>query len=343
MTILHSGDSASEVLDKQKNRFRMTQMINYAFQGAQEFMDRSAYLRKDDSKIKSLWQHPNTRVLALWRGKVAVLPQEAGLVWLGSDHRLMAHSGAQIFLGMQGDRALFAADISAWQPSDTSTAEGGIFDASVQAHPDLPQGAGFADLRAVMTQLSNRDADCAATAKALMTWHDSHGFCARCGAASLISDAGWQRHCPACNSPHFPRTDPVVIMLVTRGDRLLLGRSPGWPEGMYSLLAGFAEPGETLESAVRREVWEETGIRVGEVRYLASQPWPFPASLMLGCIGHATTDEITLDPDELEHALWLTRQEVLEVQLGRNPKVKSGRKGAIAQGLIEAWLSGKLD
>ena len=318
-------------------------MMSYAFQGAQDFMDRAAYLRKDDSKIKALWHQESTRVFALWRGKVAVSPAATGLVWLPSDHAILAQSTTQIFLGMQGEIALFAADVSAWQPTENVAAEGGFFDANLQAHPDLPDGAGFADLRGMMTQLSALDADCAATAKALLTWHDSHGFCARCGAASTACDAGWQRQCTACNAPHFPRTDPVVIMLVTRGDRLLLGRSPGWPEGMYSLLAGFVEPGETLESAVRREVWEETGVRIGEVRYLASQPWPFPASLMMGCIGLATSDEITLDPAELESALWLTRQEVLDVQLGRNPAVKSGRKGAIAQGLIEAWLSGRID
>lgn len=338
-----SGDGADEVLDIQKNRTEVLQMISYAFQGAQDFMDRAAFLRKDDSKIKALWHQETARVFALWRGKVAVLPEGAGLVWLPSDHVIFAQSTTQIFLGMQGEIALFAADVSAWQPTENVAAGGGFFDANLQTHPDLPDGAGFADLRGIMTQLSALDADCAATAKALLSWHDSHGFCARCGAASVACDAGWQRQCPACNAPHFPRTDPVVIMLVTRGDSLLLGRSSGWLEGMYSLLAGFIEPGETLESAVRREVFEETGVRVGAVRYLASQPWPFPASLMMGCIGHATSDEITLDPAELENALWLTRQEVLDVQLGRNPAVKASRKGAIAQGLIEAWLSGKID
>lgn len=337
------GDPLDEVLDSLKNTTEVLQMMSYAFQGAQDFMDRAAYLRKDDSKITALWRQESTRVFALWRGKVAVSPLGAGLVWLASDHEIFVQSSTKIFLGMQGDTALFAADVSAWHPTENVSAEGGFFDANLQAHPDFPDGAGFADLRGVMTLLPALDADCAATAKALLTWHASHGFCANCGAASTACDAGWQRQCPACNAPHFPRTDPVVIMLVTRGDRLLLGRSPGWPDGMYSLLAGFVEPGETLESAVRREVWEETGVRIGAVRYLASQPWPFPANLMMGCIGYATSDQITLDPAELESALWLTRQEVLDVQLGRNPAVKSGRNGAIAQGLIEAWLSGRID
>lgn len=316
-------------------------MLRFAFQGAQDELNRAAHLRRDAGELIALWQHPQARVLPLWRGKVAL--DGTGLLWLAPNHPALAMAGVQIFLGLAKTAPLFAVDVSAWQPADGPAPEGGFFDANLQPHPDLPQGAGFADLRGVMMQLTALDAECAATAKALLTWHETHGFCARCGAASLVQDAGWERHCPACDVTHFPRTDPVVIMLITRGDKLLLGRSPQWPEGMYSLLAGFVEPGETLEAAVRREVFEETGVRVGNVRYLASQPWPFPASLMLGCIGAALSDEITLDPAELQDALWLSRQEVLSVQLGRHPHVKAGRKGAIAQGLIEAWLSGKVD
>ena len=155
--------------------------------------------------------------------------------------------------------------------------------------------------------------------------------------------AGWQRSCPACNTQHFPRTDPVVIMLVTRGNNLLLGRNAAWPEGMYSLLAGFIEPGETLEAAVRREVFEETGITTGTVRYLASQPWPFPASLMFGCIAEATSDEITIDPAELEDALWVSREDLLEIMSGVHPRINPSRKGAIAQFLIANYLADRLD
>ena len=132
-------------------------------------------------------------------------------------------------------------------------------------------------------------------------------------------------------------------MLIVKGNSLLLGRSPGWPEGMYSLLAGFIEPGETMEAAVRREVFEEAGIRVGRVDYLASQPWAFPSSLMFGCIGIAESDEITLDPKELEDARWLTREEVAAAAAGHHPDVKPARKGAIAQFLIENWLADRLD
>ena len=149
-------------------------------------------------------------------------------------------------------------------------------------------------MRSVMATLSAADAADLATARSLFAWHGTHRFCSACGAASQITRAGWQRDCPICGVSHFPRTDPVVIMRIVRGNRLLLGRSPGWPEGMYSLLAGFMEPGETIEAAVRREVAEETAIRVGPVRLIASQPWPYPSSLMIGCEGDAERDEIEL-------------------------------------------------
>ncbi|MEO0830662.1 MAG: NAD(+) diphosphatase, partial [Pseudomonadota bacterium] len=141
----------------------------------------------------------------------------------------------------------------------------------------------------------------------------------------------------------FPRTDPVVIMLITHGNAVLMGRSPGWPEGMFSLLAGFVEPGETLEAAVRREVFEESGIKVGDVDYLSSQPWPFPASLMFGCHGHATSTEITIDPLEIEAAMWVSREEMMTIFAGDHPTVLPARKGAIAHFLIENWLADTLD
>lgn len=207
------------------------------------------------------------------------------------------------------------------------------------APPPLPDGAVWTDLRQIMTGLDLAEAELAATAKAILHWHRTHRFCSACGKPSRMVDAGWQRMCPDCGTSHFPRTDPVVIMLVTRGERLLLGRSPGWPEGMYSTLAGFMEPGETVEAAVRREVAEETGITVGEVRYVASQPWPFPASLMLGCRGQALSEAITLDPEELEDALWLSRAEMVEVLAGLHRGIRAPRQGSIARALIVNWLA----
>ena len=155
--------------------------------------------------------------------------------------------------------------------------------------------------------------------------------------------AGWQRDCPECGGHHFPRTDPVVIMLVTHGDDVLLGRSPGWPEGMFSLLAGFIEPGEPIEAAVRREVFEEAGVRVGAVTYLASQPWPFPASLMFGCRGEALGREITIDPAEIEQALWVSKARLAAIFEGKDPEIKPARKGAIAHFILWNWLADQLD
>jgi NAD+ diphosphatase len=155
--------------------------------------------------------------------------------------------------------------------------------------------------------------------------------------------AGWQRDCPSCSAHHFPRTDPVVIMLITRGNSVLVGRSHGWPEGMYSLLAGFVEPGETIEAAVRRETFEEAGIRVGAVSYLASQPWPFPSSLMLGCRGEALDDAITIEPNEIDDAIWVSREEMMDVFAGNSTRLKPARKGAIAHFLIWNWLADRLE
>lgn len=154
-----------------------------------------------------------------------------------------------------------------------------------------------------------------------------------------MTQAGWRRDCPSCGGQHFPRTDPVVIMLVTNGNSILLGRSPGWPDGMYSLLAGFVEPGETLETAVKREVAEETGVQVENVAYLASQPWPFPSSLMIGCKAEAVSRDLSIDTNEIEDAIWLTREELLSVFAGTHPTIKPARSGAIAGYLMENWLA----
>ena len=181
------------------------------------------------------------------------------------------------------------------------------------------------------------------TARSLVHWHARHRFCSVCGGPTQPVKAGWSRRCDLCAAEHFPRTDPVVIMLVTHGNDLLLGRSPGWPEGMYSCLAGFIEPGETVEAAVRREVFEESGVRLGPVEYLASQPWPFPASLMIGCRAQALDTAITLDPAELEDALWISREDLLSVFAGENPAIRPPRKGSIAQFLLSNWLADRLD
>ncbi len=262
------------------------------------------------------------RILALWNDHVPVREGQ-GLYLTASLGPAGAADGGLIYLGQaDGIGDVLAQDLGSQDPA-----------------PPLPEGCTWTDLRQSMLQMSPTEAELAATAKALQSWHKTHRFCSACGAPSDMAEAGWQRLCPVCHTAHFPRTDPVVIMLVTKGDRLLLGRSPGWPDGMYSTLAGFMEPGETVEAAVRREVAEESGIVVGQVRYISSQPWPFPASLMIGCHGLAETEEITIDPEELEDALWVTRAEMVSVLAGLHPKIKPMRRGAIAHALVVNWLA----
>ncbi len=318
---------------------RIAEQVTFGGSG----LDRAAALRGDDAAQAALWAEPGARVLPVWRGKPLVAAEADGLCWLAPGHAALAAMEAPLFLGRDAAGPLFAADLSAWEPSaDQPAVPGSFFDPTEQRHPDLPE-ARFVELRGAMAGLSPRDAEAAAMARALFAWHRSHGFCARCGAASRPVEAGWRRDCPACGAQHFPRTDPVVIMLILRGNSVLVGRSAGWPEGMYSLLAGFVEPGETVEAAVRREVAEETGIAVGRVDYLASQPWPFPASLMLGCRGVAESDAIRLDPNELEDALWVSREEMVQAMAGLHPRIRPARRGAIAHFLIANWLADRLD
>lgn len=309
-------------------------------------LDRMAELRSDAEGLARICTNEPAHCIVLWRGK----PLMSGsfleqLVRLPLDHEILKNAAeSPVFLGKEDGGYCFAQDISRWKPADLDQEELGKFlDRSVQRHPDLADDQGFVELRGVMAGMSARDAELVASAKALYHWHRSHRFCARCGAQSKVTMAGWQRGCDACGTPHFPRTDPVVIMLITRGNSVLMGRSPGWPEGMYSLLAGFVEPGETFEAAVRREVFEEAGVRVGAVNYLASQPWAFPNSLMVGCHGVALDHEITIDPVEIEDAIWVTREEIMESFAGRHATIKPARKGAIAHFILHNWLADRLD
>jgi NAD+ diphosphatase len=305
-------------------------------------LDRAAHLRGDAAALEAMLRDPAARVLPVWRGKPLFAGNPRSPGWLAPGHAALASADeAAVFLGLD-DGPRFAADISGWQPEEVPDTVGAFFDPSEQRHPLLPADHAFGELRANMTRLDARSAELVATAKAVLGWHETHGFCSRCGAKSGMVDAGWQRHCPACGARHFPRTDPVVIMLILSGNDVLMGRSPGWPEGMYSLLAGFVEPGETVEAAVRREVREEAGVIVGAVGYLASQPWPFPASLMIGCRGEAVSREIRVDPVELEDARWVSREEMLEIVASRSQAMKPARNGAIARFLIEAWLADRL-
>ena len=178
-----------------------------------------------------------------------------------------------------------------------------------------------------------------AQARSLLHWHERHGYCANCGVKTEMRDAGYRRHCAACATDHFPRTDPVIIIAVRRKTRMLLGRQSAWPEGMYSTLAGFMEPGETIEEAARREVFEEAGIRVGDIKFHSNQPWPFPSSLMIGLIGEALTDDIVIDPKELETARWFEHDEIQSMLDRNHPQgLNAPLPLAIAHHLIRACL-----
>ena len=205
---------------------------------------------------------------------------------------------------------------------------------------ETAEGQGFADLRAVAAELPGEDAALAATARALFAWRRRHGFCANCGTATAGADAGWKRVCPACRAEHFPRTDPVVIMLALQGDRCLLGRGASWPAGRFSALAGFLEPGETIEAACARELKEESGLTAVRVRYHSSQPWPLSplgGQLMIGLFAEVADGEAVADGTELAEVRWVTREEARAVLAGTHAEVTAPPPMAIAHQLLKTW------
>lgn len=310
-------------------------------------LDRAGELRGDAEGLAQALKADTSRTLVLWRGKPLLADHgQGGLMLLPMDHPIMRDaSQARILMGRDVQGAyIFAVDLADWSPADVDETQMGSFlDRSLQSHPAAPEAA-FTELRLAMaSQLTPMEAELTAAAVANFNWHRSHMFCSKCGQPSQMALAGWQRNCASCGGEHYPRTDPVVIMLITRGNSVLMGRSHGWPAGMYSLLAGFVESGEPIEGAVRREVYEEARIKVGAVDYLASQPWPFPNSLMFGCHGEALDTDIVIDPKEIEDARWFTREEILASFAGQNPDLLPARKGAIAQFILRNWLADRLD
>ncbi|SEK77748.1 NAD(+) diphosphatase [Pacificibacter marinus] len=300
-------------------------------------LSRREDLRKNSESLQST---KAARFIPFWSLK-PLIDDDGGLALLQRNHPLLAQMDTVIFLGLDDAGVpLFAADVSSASISDEFPASGDLFDVTVQRHVSTPSMA-FCDLKVVMTKLSPLEAEMAATGRAILGWHKTHKFCSACGVQSEAAAGGWQRDCPTCATPHYPRTDPVVIMLITHGNSVLLGRSPHFPEGMYSLLAGFVEPGEPIEAAVRREVLEEANIRVGAVSYMASQPWPFPSSLMIGCRGEALSHDITIDKTELADALWLTKEGCAQIMAGTHPTILPARDGTIAHFLLALWLADK--
>lgn len=257
-------------------------------------LDRVSQRRQDAAWIASLLGDPETRLLPFRELKPVVRSQSAtALDWQPVESWRSAIDGGAtpVLLGIGEGRAYFALDASNAPGSDR-------------------EGEGTADVRSLAAAIPGAEAAILAEARSVLDWHARHGFCAQCGTPSVISSGGWGRKCPSCRAHHYPRVDPVVIMLAVRGERCLLGRGRRRVGTRYSCLAGFMEPGETIEEAVRREVLEESGIHIGRVRYLASQPWPFPSTLMMGLLAEAVSEEITIDPEEIAEARWFEREEV---------------------------------
>ena len=292
-------------------------------------LDRASERRGDAAWLAAQRADPKSRVLPLWKLQPLLLGlQDAaketklGFIEGALASGLGAADAVEVFLGLDGDGPCFARDISAL---------GDPLTAALASHGH------FRDARSAALLLADSEIAILGQAKALIDWHKRHGFCAVCGAVTMLSDGGYRRLCPHCKAEHFPRTDPAVIMLVTAGERCLLGRNKRFAGGHYSTLAGFIEPGETIEEAVRREVYEEVRLRVGTVRYFASQPWPFPSSLMIGCFAEGLSGEIEVDGNEIISARWFERADVKRLLDGQSREVTLPRRDAIAFHLISHW------
>ncbi len=300
-------------------------------------LDRVGHLRRDDSWLATKKGSGQTRVLPVWRSRNLVGGIDAegrvtgdapALVALDINEcwSLAGEQGELVLLGEKDETVWFALDISHLEDP-------------LSAY-ELKDRGEFVDLRLVGAVMNRAAGAAMAFARGILTWHRRHRFCGFCGSPTESTDAGHVRVCQnsECATQHFPRTDPAVIMLVHKGDKCLLGRTGRLPPGMHSTLAGFVEPGETLEEAVAREVLEETNIVVRDPVYRGSQPWPFPANIMVGFFAEATTEEITVDTNELEDARWYTRDELLNSP--EDESFRMPRRDSIARHLIDGWLAG---
>ena len=282
-------------------------------------LDRASERRLDADWLAA--RSEDGMAVLFWQAKPLLTDDGAGLARLPV--RLAAElAGADglMFLGLQDEQALFAAE------------------ASPAEEPSVAAYGRFEGLReAALGAMQPGEAGVAAVGKALLEWHGRSRFCSVCGQRSEPAEAGWKRICLSCRAEHFPRTDPVVIMLPVRGDHCLVGRAASWAPGRFSALAGFVEPGESIEEACAREVQEEAGLRVTAVRHHSSQPWPFPTNLMIGLIAEVAEGEARADQTELEAVRWLSRAEARDMLAGRHPEVASPPPLAIAHQLIRSW------
>ncbi len=294
-------------------------------------VDRGETVRRDDEWLADKAKDSTSKFLPLRDLNVLVTDNgQYGLVWMGvADLERLGVDYSPVFLGLLGDTAHFTVDISG---QDKAVAE-------------LSDGSGFwfVDARSVTEILSGPDSGIVAQARAQINWHNVNGFCSICGAETLMIRGGQVRKCSKCEKENYPRTDPVIIVVVSDGDRCLLGQSRRGQlnrTNTYSALAGFVDQGESIEEAVAREVMEEAGIQVGQVRYHSSQPWPFPSSLMIGCHADAATTEIDFDQDEMNDVRWFSRDEVSSALQGKNDSLNVPQPIAIAHHLITAWVHG---
>jgi NAD+ diphosphatase len=291
-------------------------------------VDRLGHLRRDERWIAERLADPATRILPVWRThNLVIAGGTPGAAWLSVERAgpLLQEVREVAFLGFHDSIAHFAIEVSHFEdPAPVAS---------------LAEAAAFADLRTVGPLLHRDHGALLAYARGMMHWHGRHRFCGICGHPTESLEAGHVRRCTNadCGASHFPRTDPAVIMLVHDGERVVLGRQKVWPPGMHSVLAGFVEPGESLEDAVRREVAEEVGIALGEVTYHSSQPWPFPSSIMLGFTARATTTDLNPATDEIETARWYTRAELRASP--ENEVFRLPRRDSIARRLVEDWLA----
>jgi NAD+ diphosphatase len=292
-------------------------------------LDRASDRRADARFLAERLADPNSLAVAMWNGQPLVETGKDGprLAYVAAPLAREAAGGEErlLFMGLWKDTAVFAIDLEG--PADP--AEGRL------------AGLGrFEDLRAMALALPAAEAGLAATAKGVFEWRRRHRFCSVCGQPSELGDAGWKRVCPSCSAEHFPRTDPVVIMLAVNGERCLVGRQARFPKGMWSALAGFMEPGESIEEAAARELMEEAGLVATKVIYHSSQPWPYPSSLMIGLIAEVADGEATPDQTELEAVRWFTRAEARDLVAGKIEGAFAPPPSAIAHHLIKTWSEG---